>query len=77
MTRKDPAAKSGLQQSLARGEPRSGCGAGEGLPRSESRSKSDHVIPLQGRNVCGLHVHTNLRAVTGDENIRKGNRLEI
>jgi hypothetical protein len=35
----------------------------------------DHVIPLQGRNVCGLHVHTNLRITTRIENRRKGNRV--
>lgn len=33
----------------------------------------DHVIPLKGKNVCGLHVHTNLRAVPAEINRRKSN----
>lgn len=36
----------------------------------------DHVIPLQGRLVCGLHVDYNLRVVTMKENRAKGNRHE-
>lgn len=36
----------------------------------------DHRIPLHGRNVSGLHVHTNLQVITGDENIRKRNKFE-
>mgnify|MGYP000902553684 FL=1 len=36
----------------------------------------DHEIPLRGRLVSGLHVHTNLRAIPGGENILKGNRFD-
>ncbi len=36
----------------------------------------DHIIPLQGEYVSGLHVDTNLRIVEGAENLRKGNRHE-
>ena len=36
----------------------------------------DHVIPLQGRLVSGLHVETNLQYLTQFENRSKGNRFE-
>lgn len=34
----------------------------------------DHIVPLNGRNVSGLHVVTNLQVIPGSENSRKGNR---
>lgn len=37
----------------------------------------DHIIPLQGRKVSGLHVPTNLRVITGTENMRKLNSYEV
>jgi hypothetical protein len=35
----------------------------------------DHIVPLQGELVCGLHVHYNLRVVIDIENIKKHNVL--
>jgi hypothetical protein len=37
----------------------------------------DHVIPLQGRLVSGLHVPTNLQVIPAVENIRKANRFVL
>lgn len=35
----------------------------------------DHIVPLQGKNVCGFHVENNLQVILRAENRAKWNKL--
>lgn len=39
------------------------------------RHEVDHIIPLQGRTVSGLHVETNMQVITRAENRAKWNHF--
>jgi hypothetical protein len=36
----------------------------------------DHIAPIKGETICGLHVPWNLRVITAEENHKKRNKLE-
>lgn len=37
----------------------------------------DHIVPLQGEIVSGLHIHTNLQIITATENYVKNNNWSV
>lgn len=37
----------------------------------------DHIVPIKGESICGLHVEYNMQYLTASQNLKKSNRLIV
>jgi hypothetical protein len=68
-------AKARLRKAKIRSQPLDPL-ANEFRSQCPSGSHVDHILPLKGKNVCGLEVIANLQYLPAQENIRKSNKID-